>query len=268
MKLSRSILATAGSLTLLGSLVACASPQSSAAEGAQDLPAALADGKLTFGWAALSGYSALNATTGEVDGFYIDVARRMAEDLGVELELVEDSWPTIVLGLSTGKYEITFAGRTPEREEQADFTENTISADFTFVTKGDASFEGLEDLDVAGNTITVTSGSNTDEALTPLVKNAEILRVRDVGGAILAVQNGSADAMAGVRDYLIASIAEYPELQVLESQWGESLQGLLVDKGQEDLLVAMNDEIAALKEEGVFADLLEENKLVGVEVAE
>lgn len=232
---------------------------------------ALPDGieELRFGWAELTDYSSRNPTNDEVEGLYVETARNMAADIGVDLVFQEDTWSTIVLGLDAGRYDFTFVGKTEGREAQADFSDDLIESDFTFaVREGEtADFPDFETLDAEGNTIAVTTGSNTDEALTPLVENAEILRVQDVGGALLSVQNGQADAMAGVRDYLIASTEGY-SLEIVDSAWGVSVQGIVVAQDNDELLNAMNYQVQRLKDEGVVADLIEEYGLVGVEVSD
>ncbi|GAA1152628.1 substrate-binding periplasmic protein [Nesterenkonia lutea] len=225
--------------------------------------------ELRFGWAQLTDYSSRNPTNDEIEGLYVDVARDIAEDIGVDIVFSESTWPTIVLGLEADKYDFTFVGKTEERETQSDFTEDLLEADFTFAVR-EGETEELPDfdaLDVEGNTIGVTTGSNTDEALTPLVENAEILRVQDVGGVLLAVQNGQADAMAGVRDYLLASIEGYP-LETVDSAWGTSVQGITVPPGNDELLEVMSYQAERLKDEGVIEDLIEKYELIGVEASE
>lgn len=224
--------------------------------------------RIRFGWAELTDYSSRNPASGEVEGLYVDVARNIAEDLGVDLVFQEDSWPTIVLGLDANRYDFTFVGKTQEREKSSDFTQDLLEADYTYaVREGEKEkFPDFETLDAEGNTIVVTTGSNTDELLTPKVKNAKILRVKDVGGALLSVQNGQADAMAGVRDYLIASIEGSP-MEVSDSAWGTSVQGITVAHGNDQLLEVMEYEAQRLKDEGVIADTIEKYNLEGVEAS-
>jgi ABC-type amino acid transport substrate-binding protein len=251
-------------LTLSLTVAACGEDTDAATDS--EASAGDSNGTLRFGWAELTGYAHLNPSTGEVEGVYVDLMQDIADDMGMELELVEDSWPTLVLGIDAGKYDVSMAGITDERMTQVDFTDPIVQSDFTFAVKSDSSWEGIEDLDASGNTIGVTTGSNTDEALTKIVENAEVLRVRDVGGVLLAVNGGTADAMAGVRDYLTTSIAG-TDMKVLDSAWGVSTQGIFVGKGNTELHEEMQTEVARLLEDGVVADAIERYDLVGVEVS-
>jgi polar amino acid transport system substrate-binding protein len=260
MKLAAAVVGT----SLLMSLTACGSDDQSAtsSSGTSD------SGSLKFGWAELSGYAHRDPGSGDIEGLYVDVMKNVADDMGVEIEFVEDSWPTLVLGIDAGKYDVSIAGITDERREQVGFTCPIIQSDFTFAVKDGTDWEGIEDLDQPGNTIAVTTGSNTDQALTPLVKDAKILRIRDVGGALLSVSRGTADAMAGVRDYLIASTANASDMKILDSEWGLSLQGIFVGKNDDERLAQMNEEAERLIEEGVVQEAIDKFSLEGVEVPE
>ncbi len=225
-------------------------------------------GQLRVGWATLAGYAAVNPSTDQVEGLYIDVMLDIAEDMGVELVLVEDAWNTLVLGMQSDKFDATILGITDARQEQVDFGIPLLVSDFTFVVKKGAPFQSVEELDQAGNTISVTQGSNTDELLTKVIKNAEILRLRDVGTAILAVRNGDADAMAAVRDYALASIENEPELEVVDFRFGESIQSIAGLKGDSQFINYMNDQIQRVLAEGVVQQAIDRHGLVGVEVPE
>src|SRR5215471_422541 len=47
--------------------------------------------------------------TGEIKGFWIELARKMATDLGVKLEIVDSDWDGLIPGLQAGKFEIVLA---------------------------------------------------------------------------------------------------------------------------------------------------------------
>ena len=42
--------------------------------------------------------------TGEIKGFWIEMARKMAADLGVKLEIVDSDWDGLIPGLQAGKF--------------------------------------------------------------------------------------------------------------------------------------------------------------------
>lgn len=67
---------------------------------------------------------AMQNKSGEFVGFEIDVARRLAKDLGVKIELIPTRWAGIVPALLTNKFDIIIGGMgiTPERNLKVNFT--------------------------------------------------------------------------------------------------------------------------------------------------
>lgn len=61
---------------------------------------------------------------GELIGFEVDVANKLAEDLGVKLELVPTAWDAIIPSLVAGKFDVIIGGLTitPDRAKTVDFT--------------------------------------------------------------------------------------------------------------------------------------------------
>ena len=67
---------------------------------------------------------AMQDKNGEFVGFEIDVAKRLAKDLGVELQLVPTKWAGIIPALMAGKFDVIIGSMsvTPERNLKANFT--------------------------------------------------------------------------------------------------------------------------------------------------
>ncbi len=53
---------------------------------------------------------AMKDKEGKLIGFEIDVARRLAEDMGVEIEFVPTKWSGIIPALLTGKFDVIIGG--------------------------------------------------------------------------------------------------------------------------------------------------------------
>ena len=67
---------------------------------------------------------AMKDKNGELIGFEIDVARRLAADMGVEVEFVPTKWSGIIPALLTGKFDVIIGGMgiRPERNKKVNFT--------------------------------------------------------------------------------------------------------------------------------------------------
>jgi hypothetical protein len=107
-------------LTLLGGLSAL-----SPAQAQQDnlLETVKKRGKLQVGFSSFVPW-AMRDKQGQWVGFEIDVSTKLAQDLGVQLELIPTAWDAIIPSLIAGKFDLIIGGMTitPARQEQIDFT--------------------------------------------------------------------------------------------------------------------------------------------------
>lgn len=79
-------------------------------------------GKLQVGFGSFVPW-AMRDKQGQWVGFEVDVATKLAKDLGVGIELVPTAWDAIIPSLIASKYDVIIGGLsiTPERKEQIDF---------------------------------------------------------------------------------------------------------------------------------------------------
>lgn len=140
-------------------------------------------------------------------GSEADIARLVADSLGLELNIVPTSWEDWPLGVSSGKYDaaITNVTVTKERKEKFDFAtyrQDTLG----FYVKSTSKITSLKTAeDIAGLRIIVGSGTNQEAVL--LAWDAENQKkglkpftpiyVKDDAAQTLAIQSGRADAFFG-----------------------------------------------------------------------
>lgn len=89
-----------------------------------------------------------NAETGELEGFEIDSARMLAEEMGVGVEFVEMTWSTIVAGLQAGRYDVAMSGmgRSIQRAMAVDFTDPHVSLVDVAMVRSDKNIDSWEDV--------------------------------------------------------------------------------------------------------------------------
>jgi len=88
--------------------------------------------------------------TGEIKGFWIELARKMATDLGVKLEIVDSDWDGLIPGLQAGKFEIVLAQMaiTSKRALAVDFAKPWEAVGMAVVI-AEAFFSGISGSTVA-----------------------------------------------------------------------------------------------------------------------
>jgi putative lysine transport system substrate-binding protein len=77
-------------------------------------------------------------------GYDVEIAKRIAKDLGKELVIVKTEWDGLVPALTSGKIDAIVAGMSPtsERKKTIDFSDNYYTSDLVMVVKKGGEYEG------------------------------------------------------------------------------------------------------------------------------
>lgn len=210
----------------------------------------------------------------QLAGFDMDLARYIADYLGLELEIIPMDFDGTIMELSQGNVDLGMAGYSPseDRKEVMDFSDIYISGGQSFVCRQDNKdkFTTLEDTNKPEYTIGAQVGSIQAELAKENSPEADILEMAKVTDII-------ADLLAGKMDgaYIETMVAEsyaksYPELCVaLEVPYDAVGSVVGVSKGNEALLKGVNEAIKACKESGEFDKyVVKANELAGGEIIE
>lgn len=179
------------------------------------------------------------------DGYDADVARLLAKDLGVSLNLVPVTGPNRIPFLLTNKVDVLVASLavTPERAKQVQFSRPYSAA--TIVLYGDKKKSIKTPADLKGVRVAVARASTQDTTLTAIApEGTEIRRFDDDASAMQALLSGQVDAI-GCSTTVAAQIAKragdaYENKLVLKQQ----LMAVAMRQGQADLQKTMNDFVA------------------------
>jgi len=202
-KLMTSALRALPALALMGGLSATAARAETAEGYWQGVQKA---GTLRCGAAVAPPYVMRDPATGEYSGFFADLCKEFADVLKVKPEFVDTTWDNIVAGLQAGKWDLSLAlNRTPTRAMAVQFSipamEYQISLAYNKnnpkITAGAAS---VADIDTAGVTLAVMSGTAQDKAISAAVKNATIMRLPGNDETRLAVTSKRADILVDASD--------------------------------------------------------------------
>lgn len=180
----------------------------------------------------------------------VDIARPIADELGVELEVVDMDFKGIPAAIAAGKGDVAAAGMTvnEERKQTIDFTETYILASQYMLVPVGSDIKTAADLE--GKVIGVQEGTTGDFFATDEVNAKSVERYSTPIDAATALMSGKLDAV--ITDEMPAkAIAEQnsEELQVIDEKLTEEEYALGIAKDS-DLLEVANEVIAKLKEEG------------------
>ncbi len=164
------------------------------------------EGVLKVGAAVAAPHAIRDPKTGEWSGVAIDVLRKFAEGMDVELKVVDTTWDNIIAGMQAGKWDIAVAlNRTQRRALAINYSQPYWFYQISLVynknnDKIDPSWKSLADFDKEGITIALMSGTAQDHSITPLIKNATISRLPDFDSSRMALIARRADVLADDAD--------------------------------------------------------------------
>lgn len=192
---------------------------------------------------------------GDLVGFSVDVAKKLAADMGWKVELVPTSWPRLLLDLRTDHSDVVISGLsiTPQRARLAHFTsaygEHEIGL---VVNRAKYPIGNVAAFAAANRRIGARAGTTTFDAAKLAFPNAEIVAVDDEAAAIEDLRAGRLDGLVGESPgpKLIASL--YPD-QLREPE-GEPISrtahGMAVRRGENDLADVLDAWIVQAKAGG------------------
>ena len=193
-------------------------------------------------------------------GYDVEVARLIAEKLGVQAVFVEGEWDGLFAGVDAGRYDMVVNGVevTEERGEKYDFTEPYAYIRTAVIIKGDnrdiGSFEDLEGKKTA-NTISSTYAELAEGY------GAKVTGVDDLNQTFELLLSGRIDATLNAEltyyDYMKAHPDRDLKIAALTDE--ASLVCIPLRKGQDSasLREAVNQAIAEIKESGQLSELSE-----------
>ena len=171
-------------------------PRSPAQIAESAIEAAMKRGKLLVGMSTFVPWAMRNKE-GELIGFEIDVAKKVAADMEVDVEFVPTAWSGIIPALIAGKFDVIIGGMsiTPQRNLTVNFTAPYAhSGQQMAANKALAEGFSVEDFNASDVTISCRRGATPCQAAQKLFPKASLRRFDDDAQAFQEVVNGNAHA--------------------------------------------------------------------------
>jgi polar amino acid transport system substrate-binding protein len=208
------LLAVAGVLTLTG----CTRVSSSASDDASTstLKAVLQRGTLRVGDCLTFAPFGFYNKDGAPDGYDVDLAKELAKEMGVKLEVVNTTSANRIPNLQTDKVDVVFCNftRNLERAKEIGFTNPYVVASEALLVKKSSGIKSIKDM--SGRTIATVKGSTNGDEVRALNMQVKIQEFDSSEAAILAVKQGQADAMIEDNNFLAYQATLDPDLTVTD----------------------------------------------------
>lgn len=188
------------------------------------------------------------------DGFDIELAAAIAEDLGLDPTVATPGWDAITGGLAfeDGQCDLAAASITilPEREENVDFSDPYFNGEQALLVKNDSGINTWEDLE----SVAVQTGTTGEIYVQENWDGVEVVSFDEAAGPYLALDAGEVD---GVLFDLVSQqdVADNDDtVSVVETYSTDEEYGLAT-KDSPNLLAAVNETLAEFRDDGTYDDI-------------
>ena len=232
------------------------------------------EGKLVVGTASgYPPYEFVDTSVGEkkVTGIDMELAQKVADKLGVKLEVQDMTFQSLLASITTGKIYIAISAITPtaEREKTVDFSDSYLVGKHTLLVRKEDAGKYKTLADFNGKKIAVQKSSLQEKLTNEQIKDAQVVALTKVPDALLELQQGKVDAVPVQSivggQYLITN----PDLAPTNVFFKIDSKGssVAVPKGNEDFIKIVNEVIKEHRDNGSIDKWVDEMTKKAVENA-
>ena len=201
-------------------------------------------------------------------GFDVSLAKYLAEELGVKLEIQAMSFDACQTAVSTGAVPMSISGYswTETRAENYDLSDYYYAGDneteqVVLVRAADSEkYTKAEDFD--GKDVGAQNASLQMQLVSEQLPNANPVIIGEIGVGVLELQNGNIEGLAVAMGNGKQIIANNPDLMICDWQFevDEAYEAnvIMMHKGDTALLEAVNEALAQFYDSGVYGEWYQE----------
>jgi polar amino acid transport system substrate-binding protein len=200
----------------------------------------------------------LMSKKGEIIGFDVDMAKRMAKAMGVKLELVNTAWDGIIPALLTNKFDILMSGMTLTQERNMSINFATpyilIGQSILLNKKFEGEVNSYADLNDSKYTVASKLGTTGEQATKRMISNAKYISYETEQEGVMEVVNGKIDAFIYDMPFNAIAFSEKGQGKIvhLDTPFTKEPLAWAVRKGDVDFLNWLNNFMAQMKYDGVY----------------
>ncbi|WP_277630272.1 transporter substrate-binding domain-containing protein [Atopococcus tabaci] len=200
-----------------------------------------------------------NIAEGEIQGFDVDIAKALTEEMtgdASNAEFVEVTSKTRIPLLKNGNIDAIIATMTvnEERKKQVNFSDVYFAAGQSLLVPEDSDLNGVEDL-TSEHTVLAVKGSTSAQNIREHSPEAEVLEFENYSEAFTALQSGQGDAVTTDNAILLGIIAQNPGYRLAGDPFTYEPYAIAINKGQEPFRDEVNEALDAIIENGTYAEL-------------
>lgn len=197
---------------------------------------------------------------GNIVGIDIDIVNAIAEAAGFEVEYKNYGWEPLFPAVDNGEVDFAVSSITitDDRKKSYDFSDPYFVANQLILVPEDSEVESFEDL--ADKRVAVQINTTGHIVVADLLgkTNKKIVATESMPLAITEMINGNADAAVGDNAVIIDYQKNNPKVElktVEDDSFEKEFYGLMVKKGDKEVLELLNEGIKKIKENGKLKEI-------------
>ncbi|GLI05624.1 MULTISPECIES: transporter substrate-binding domain-containing protein [Paenibacillus] len=180
----------------------------------------------------------------EIIGFDIEIAKEIAKDLGVTLEIKDMKYEGLLAALDSGNIDFILAGMTPteERKKNVDFSKIYYTAIQRVAVRAEDKdkYKSIDDL--KGKKVAGQKGATQEKIIKEQMPGSELKALGKISDLMLELKNKKVEALVVEQPVAEAYLSKNKDLVLADIKLSteDSGSAIAVKKGSSDLVEAMN----------------------------
>lgn len=217
-------------------------------------------GYAPFNWTQIddsNGAVKISGSSEYAGGYDVEIAKKIAEGLGKELEIVKTEWEGLVPAVQSGKIDAIIAGMSPtaERLEKLDFSDTYYESNLVIIVKKGGKYENAKSLsDFSGAKITGQLNTFHYSVIDQIPGVDKQTAMDSFPSMRVALESGAIDGYVSERPEGISIETSNPNLKMIELTDGfetspeDTAIAVGVEKGS-DLTEKINEILSSISKE-------------------
>lgn len=263
-------------IATMAAFAACGNKQNVSTDGAKDKAQSVAmekikkNGKLVLGTSAdyppYEFHKSINGKD-EIVGFDVEIAKQIAKDLGVQLEIKDMKFDGLLAALDQGNIDIIVAGMNPteERKKNVDFSNVYYTSAQSIIVRA-ADKDKIKSVDdLKGKKVGVQKGAIQEDIAKKQVSGAQAVALPKISDLVLSLKNNRVDAVIVELPVATSNANANKDLFITDIKVKTEVEGsaAAVKKGSTDLVESVNKTIDKLtKDKSIDKFVTDANNLV------
>ena len=194
----------------------------------------------------------------DIVGIDADIAKAVADKLGLELKIEDMEFDSIITAVQTGKADMGLAGMTvtDERKQSVNFSDTYATGIQVVIVTEDSDIASVDDLE--GKKIGVQLSTTGDIYASDDYGEDNVEKYNKGADAVMALTQGKVDAVIIDNEPAKNFVAANEGLKILDTEYVTEDYAACINKENTALLDAVNGALAELKEDGTLQKIIDQ----------